>query len=116
MITLNPIQSLEEFQQLQAQAASDGGHIVGPASFIARRGEQIIGSFSVVPMVWVWADTRVAKAKDSVQGLQLIESHLRLQGNKVYGMPCRKTSPFFPVMEKLHFLECTEYQTFLKNL
>ena len=115
MITIRPIKSIQEFRQIEIQANSDA-HIVAEGSNVVLKDGNCIGTVLYMPTVWVWMDTRVAQARDSFQMLKMVESHLAMSGAQMFNMPCRDTSPFFPFMSKLGFIDCSNHKNFLKGL
>jgi len=113
---------IETFQPSDAQALteaarSDGHRVLYPTDII-KQGDEVVGYISVcaTPIVTVWAHSKKIKAIQSVRLLQNLEDRMRAQGMNHYIMPCEKTSPYFPYMQKLGFVPFSENVWHFRNL
>lgn len=102
---------------LVSLAASDNHCVLYPTHVIRKDG-QVAGYVSVcaTPIVNVWLHTQKVEALDSVRLLGKLDDYMRMIGQDSYIMPCAKTSPFYPNMERLGFTVLGENVWHLKNL
>ena len=99
-------------------AAKDDNHSVLFPTHVIKSGGDIVGYISIcnTPIVNVWVDSKKVGAMDTMRMLDVIDGSLRMRGTPEYIMPCAKSSPFFPNMERLGFSPIGENVWFHKNL
>lgn len=90
---------------LEALVKSDEHSLVVPTHVIEKEGVGMIGYLSIgaVPMVIVYMNTKLAKARDSFRAEQYSEGLAKKFGIPVVCVPCAVKSPLHPYMEKLGF-------------
>jgi hypothetical protein len=113
---IEPFKHTDADALLQA-AQSDGHRVLYPTNII-KQGEDIVGYVSVcaTPIVTVWAHSKKIKVIQSVRLLQQLEDGMSAKGMNHYIMPCEKTSPYFPYMQKLGFVPFSENVWHFRNL
>lgn len=121
MITdkLIKIRSIREndIAPLKVETEADN-HILYYPSHVVEKNNSYIGHFSLntVPMVLLHMNTKKALVRDSLQTMNTFENILRMQGAPAMAVPCMQTSPFFPLMESVGFVNITNMSLFIKNL
>jgi len=107
----------ERRAELEAVAQADD-HMVMYPTHTVNDGSDMVGYLSVfsIPTVNVWLHTKRVRALDSVRLLAQMNGALGMNGVREYIMPCLKTSPFYPNMERLGFRPIGDVTWFYKDL
>lgn len=107
----------EDLAQLQPLAQADGHALLFP-THILKRGAEILGYLSIfgTPMVHIWVDSKRGTARDSAQGLQMLDAIAKDRRQPAYMIPVPKGSPYLQVMEHFGFTQLSgEYIWFVRN-
>ena len=114
-MTVKLIKSLEELTYLIDHAKGDGHGLVYPNHVVSKEGVAI-GAISTIPTFLVWLDTKQARVRDSLEVEKFLENYVSANGGNAMCMPCMKSSPFHPLMEKVGFVNLGDYSLFVKGL
>ncbi len=116
---LGRIKTTEEYDKLVELAKADGHTVFNPTHLVTKNGH-LSGYASIavpgVPLVLCWLDTKQIHARDSKVLLNVVENHVALNGASGLFTPVLKSSPFHPHMEKFGYVNCGNYDLFLKTL
>jgi hypothetical protein len=107
----------DEEVEFVIREAQEDGHATLGVSHVIERNEALIGHLSVnaVPLNLVWMHTKRALVRDSFAMLNFVEN-CYVPGT-VICVPCKKESPFFPLMEKNGgFVSAGEITLFIKKV
>lgn len=115
-LTIEPIKSEEMMLDLEEVARGDQ-HGVLFATHVVKKGGEIIGYCSLfsMPMVNIWMHSQKTTARDSVQGLNLLDTLARCCGKPNYLMCCSKSSPYFNLMDRFGFANLWETVIFQRK-
>ena len=114
MITIRPIKSMTDFENLRAAAESDG-HLVLAPTHVVTKDNILIGGLELIPSAFVWMDTRLAKIRDSLELMRFTEAHLASGGNRLMVLPCKEDSPYFKYVPQIGFSPLP-HKLFIKGL
>lgn len=106
----------EDSQLVLDAAKADGGHgVFLPTDVVMKNGE-IVGAISMgsVPLIMAWMHSTKVSPRDTLQIWQTVEGVQRRLGVPGIVIPCQKTSPFHPVMERMAYLNLGTYDLFYK--
>lgn len=114
-MTIRPIATLEEMEQVFAQAKEDGHSLVAPSLAVTEKGE-VRGAISFIPMALVWMHTQRNKIRDSLAVKTFLENHVASNGARYLCLPCVQSSPYFPFMEQWEYVNVGSYNLFVKGV
>lgn len=116
MLDIKPIATTEQLEAVRKAAHADGHRMVLPTHLFEKKGKIVGYSSQDFSLVNVWMDSTTTNARDSLEGVHLINHMLRAQGKGGYAMPCVPSSPYWAHMEKLGMTRLKECTLFYKDL
>ena len=114
LVDMRPFRTAAELEAVRDMAKADEHELVFP-SFVLTKGSFPIGYVGVTPAVMIWIDRSKAKARDSIQAMQLWESHLKCTGNRGMLLPATDQSELLPFLPKLGYLTLGKLNLFVKG-
>jgi hypothetical protein len=101
---LRPLTTREELIALERSATADNHCVIAPTHLVVRGGD-IVGyaSLAGVPMLNVWVDSKLVRARESAYLLNAAENILAGSGHRKVLLPCSTDSRFHPLIEKLGY-------------
>lgn len=102
-IRVLPITSSEDLQDVYDAAASDEDGVLNPTHMVLKNGE-IVGAISIQVFCgsW-WMHSKKTKGRESLTVFQVMDSLLADRKIFKYLIPCKDTSPYYKLMEKIGF-------------
>lgn len=113
-MTIRPIRTKEELDQVHQVALEDGHHLAWPSHMVLK-DNFVVGSMSMIPMVMVWMDTKRTKVRDSVELKNFYEGVVA-NSSRVVALPCLETSPYFQYLPKDGYIDLGKINLFVKGL
>jgi hypothetical protein len=105
---------LDDIEQLTKNAAVDD-HTVWFPQFVHVKNGELVGYFSIMPMVVTWQDTKKFKPTDTLKGIGFIEGVLA--GQQRHCFPCATNSPYMSFLPKAGYVKYTEpVELFIKQI
>jgi hypothetical protein len=95
---IRPIRSEEEVEECREVALADGSHLYWPTHVIRRYDGEVIGTLSIMPMVFLWAKNEMT-ARESTEVRDFYEGLLANQ-SRVVCVPCPKDSAYLETLRK----------------
>lgn len=118
-VWLDRITSAEEAKMLYEKAKADGHGLFCP-TFKIVKSKEVIGWTSIgqplYPTCFSWVSTKIAKSRDSLMLMNMVENHVFLNGGRGLIMPVTKTSPFHEVMPTVGYRNAGTFDMFIKDL
>jgi hypothetical protein len=100
------------------EAEKDHHGVINATQVVVKDGE-VIGYLSIgaVPAVYMWLHTKKTMPRDTQVIVSFIESHvLATTGNDKLIMPCQSSSPLYPYLARVGYIESDYDHVFFKNL
>ena len=102
-IRLEPIVGDEMWEAVHKAAQENDEGVMDPTHAVIRDGE-IIGAISInVSCASWWMHTEKSGRRDSLSVLQCLDTLMLDRNIFKYLMPCKDTSPYYKIMEKVGF-------------
>lgn len=107
----------DQLAPLQAAAKADSHTAICP-THVATLDGNICGYFSMnaVPLIMAWADTKLMKARTSVEALRFMENLMAGGGAPAIVVPVQESSPFFKHMTHMGYVDLDTAHLFAKKL
>lgn len=104
-----------DFPVLEALAKEDDHQLIAPSHVVEKDGN-IIGFLSIaqIPNVLMWLHTERATPRDAAAVANFFECWLLDRGARTFVVPCLETSPFFPYISQLDYVNIGKTNLFLK--
>ena len=102
-IKVVPITDAEMLEAVFKAAELDNDGIFDPTHAVIRNGE-IVGAVSIAVACgsW-WMDSKKVKRRDSLMVFRILDALFADRRILRYLMPCKETSPFYKIMERVGF-------------
>lgn len=109
--------SPDELEELTKAAALEGHGVFFPTEVIKKQGRHI-GWLSRVnpPNMWLWLSSTQASPRESLEVIHLVETVQRTLGCPGITVPCKESSPFYPILGRLGYNDLGTYHIFYKDL
>ena len=110
-VKLYPINDHHTMARVVDAAFENGVNLI-KADYVAMRGDEVVGSIGISPMIFWWGHTERMRTLDSYAMYAGMDAIMKAQGHNAYYIPCEKSSPYHKLLSvRLPMLDSMKGET-----